>query len=134
MATAESMKRVQLLNSDTDSVVDFPTYTICWLNNTLCYDAAAESMKRVKLLNSDTDSMVDRRVVVKLLTTFFERGQSPEILQLMTRMLGFSGTRRAAVLSAAGQQQEPGTGMVFIWPSRPGIRLWHRTPAGRLGV
>ncbi len=48
-------------------------------------------MKRVKLLNNETDSMVDRRVVVKLLTTYFERGQSPEILQLMTRMLGFSG-------------------------------------------
>ena len=50
-------------------------------------------MKRVKLMGSDTDAMVDRRIVVKLLTTFFERKQSPEILQLMTRMLGFTGMR-----------------------------------------
>lgn len=45
----------------------------------------------MRLLNSDTDTMVDRRIVVKLLTTYFERGQSPDVLQLMTRMLGFSG-------------------------------------------
>ncbi|KAK9804295.1 hypothetical protein WJX72_005331 [[Myrmecia] bisecta] len=52
--------------------------------------ALGESMKRVNMLNSDTNSMVDRRIVVKLLVTFFERGQSPEVLQLMTRMLGFT--------------------------------------------
>ena len=47
-------------------------------------------MKKVKLLNGETDSMVDRRIIVKLLTTYFERGQSPEIMQLMARMLSFS--------------------------------------------
>ena len=52
---------------------------------------AAETMKRVRLLNSDEDTTVDRRIVVKLLTTYFERGQPPDVLQLMARMLGFSG-------------------------------------------
>ena len=50
-----------------------------------------ESMKRINLLNSDSGAMVDRRIVVKLLVTFFQRGQSPEILDLMARMLGLSG-------------------------------------------
>ena len=48
-------------------------------------------MKRINLLNSDSGAMVDRRIVVKLLVTFFQRGQSPEILDLMARMLGLSG-------------------------------------------
>lgn len=43
------------------------------------------------MLGSDEEAMVDRRVVVKLLTTYFERNQSPEVLTLMARMLGFSG-------------------------------------------
>ncbi len=55
--------------------------------------ALAESMKRINLLNSDTNAMVDRRIVVKLLVTFFERGHSQEVLALMSRMLGFSGDR-----------------------------------------
>ena len=54
--------------------------------------ALAESMKRVKVMA--TEETVDRRIVVKLLTTYFERGHSPEVLQLMARMLGFSGTPR----------------------------------------
>ena len=45
----------------------------------------------MRLLNSDEDTSVDRRIVVKLLTTYFERGQPPDVLQLMARMLGFSG-------------------------------------------
>ena len=46
---------------------------------------------QVRMLGSDEEAMVDRRVVVKLLTTYFERNQSPEVLALMGRMLGFSG-------------------------------------------
>ena len=53
--------------------------------------ALAESMKRVKMMA--TEETVDRRIVVKLLTTYFERGHSPEVLQLMSRMLGFSGAQ-----------------------------------------
>ncbi len=50
-----------------------------------------EGMKRIHMLNSDSNAMVDRRIVVKLLVTYFQRNQSPEILELMARMLGLSG-------------------------------------------
>ena len=50
-----------------------------------------EGMKRIHMLNNDSNAMVDRRIVVKLLVTYFERNQSPEILELMARMLGLSG-------------------------------------------
>jgi len=49
-------------------------------------------MERIHLLNSDSSAMVDRRIVTKLLVTYFQRGQSPELLDLMARMLGLSGT------------------------------------------
>lgn len=42
-------------------------------------------------MNSDSNAMVDRRIVVKLLVTYFQKSQSPEVLQLMARMLGLSG-------------------------------------------
>ena len=58
--------------------------------------ALAESMKRVKVMA--TEETVDRRIVVKLLTTYFERGHSPEVLQLMSRMLGFSGAPCSQIL------------------------------------
>lgn len=50
-----------------------------------------ESMKRINMLNSDSTAMVDRRIVVKLLVTYFQRSQSPEILDLMSRMLHLTG-------------------------------------------
>ena len=52
--------------------------------------ACAEGAKRLNLLASDSGAQVDRRIVVKLLITFFERGQSLDILNLMARMLGFT--------------------------------------------
>ena len=48
-------------------------------------------MKRIHMINSDSTAMVDRRIVVKLLVTYFEKNQSPEVLGLMARMLGLSG-------------------------------------------
>lgn len=53
--------------------------------------ALGEAMKRVNMLSSDSSAMVDRRIAVKLLVTYFERGQSAEVMALMARMLGFSG-------------------------------------------
>lgn len=50
-------------------------------------------MKRINAMDSDANGMVDRRVVAKLLVTFFQRGRSPEVLQLMASMLGLSGVR-----------------------------------------
>ena len=53
--------------------------------------ALNESMRRVASLSSEGNVQVDRRIVVKLLVTFFERGQSQEVLQLMARILAFTG-------------------------------------------
>ena len=54
--------------------------------------ALNESMRRVASLSSEGNVQVDRRIVVKLLVTFFEKGQSQEVLQLMARILAFTGT------------------------------------------
>ncbi len=50
-----------------------------------------ESMRRMSALASEGSAQVDRRIVVKLLTTYFEKGHSAEVLQVMARMLGFTG-------------------------------------------
>lgn len=55
--------------------------------------ALGEAMRRLTAASSDAGALVDRRIVVKLLVTFFERGRSPEVLALMARMLGMSGAR-----------------------------------------
>ncbi len=53
--------------------------------------ALNESMRRVESLSDEGLVQVDRRIVVKLLVTFFEKGQSQEVLSLMARMLAFTG-------------------------------------------
>lgn len=53
--------------------------------------ALNESMRRVASLSDEGDAQVDRRMVVKLLVTFFEKGQSQEVLSLMARILAFTG-------------------------------------------
>ena len=53
--------------------------------------ALNESMRRVESLSDEGLVQVDRRIVVKLLVTFFEKGQSQEVLSLMARILAFTG-------------------------------------------
>ena len=53
--------------------------------------ALNETMRRVATLSDEGNAQVDRRIVVKLLVTFFERNQSQEVLSLMARILAFSG-------------------------------------------
>lgn len=54
--------------------------------------ALAQSMKQLKMAHSDAGAMVDRRIVTKLLITYFERGRSDHsVLNLMASMLGFTG-------------------------------------------
>ena len=38
-------------------------------------------------MRGENNSMVDRRIIVKLLVTYFEKGASKEVLSLMARML-----------------------------------------------
>lgn len=61
------------------------------------WDFVAQHMLQVQKLSVESDMMVDRRVVVKLLVTFFEKGQTGEIMNLMARMLGFSEEDRRKV-------------------------------------
>ncbi|KAK9837185.1 hypothetical protein WJX84_003180 [Apatococcus fuscideae] len=50
-----------------------------------------DNMKRLSALDDPASALVDRRLVVKLLLTYFERDQANEVLELMARILGFSG-------------------------------------------
>eukprot|EP01025_Chloroclados_australasicus_P000038 TRINITY_DN10016_c0_g1_i1.p1 TRINITY_DN10016_c0_g1~~TRINITY_DN10016_c0_g1_i1.p1 ORF type:complete len:964 (-),score=162.60 TRINITY_DN10016_c0_g1_i1:635-3526(-) len=59
--------------------------------------ALEESSKRMHALSSSQGSMVDRRIVAKLLTTFFERKQSKEVMELMAKMLDFDQEQRRRV-------------------------------------
>ena len=49
------------------------------------------SMRPVASLSDESSVLLDRRIVVKLLVTFFEKGQSQEVLWLMARILAFTG-------------------------------------------
>ncbi|KAA8516109.1 hypothetical protein F0562_019288 [Nyssa sinensis] len=52
--------------------------------------ALEQSMTRLNRMSLDSDYFVDRRIVIKLLVTYFQRNHSKEVLDLMVRMLGFS--------------------------------------------
>ncbi|XP_057853263.1 golgin candidate 4 isoform X3 [Cryptomeria japonica] len=52
--------------------------------------ALEQSMTRLNRMSIDSDYFVDRRIVIKLLVTYFQRQHSKEVLDLMVRMLGFS--------------------------------------------
>lgn len=52
--------------------------------------ALEQSMTRLNRMSVDSDFLVDRRIVIKLLVTYFQRNHSKEVLDLMVRMLGFS--------------------------------------------
>lgn len=67
--------------------------------------ALEENMKRLNVFNSESNTMIDRRIVVKMLVTYFERGYSQEVLQLMSRMLGFTDEEQKAVGLVAGQRR-----------------------------
>uniref|UniRef100_A0A061SNL4 Golgin candidate 3-like n=2 Tax=Tetraselmis sp. GSL018 TaxID=582737 RepID=A0A061SNL4_9CHLO len=58
-------------------------------------------------LSNDNSALIDRRVVVQLMVSYFERGHATEVLGVMERMLGFTeedkeridaARRRAGVL------------------------------------
>ncbi|KAL4204026.1 hypothetical protein AMTRI_Chr01g107660 [Amborella trichopoda] len=52
--------------------------------------ALEQSMTRLNRMSLDSDYFVDRRIVIKLLVTYFQRNHSKEVLDLMVRLLGFS--------------------------------------------
>ncbi|KAL6496821.1 hypothetical protein OROHE_027303 [Orobanche hederae] len=71
--------------------------------------ALEQSMTRLNRMSVDSDFLVDRRIVIKLLATYFQRNHSKEVLDLMVRMLGFSEEEKQRIGVA---QQGAGKGVV----------------------
>ncbi|XP_077251381.1 golgin candidate 4-like isoform X1 [Tasmannia lanceolata] len=71
--------------------------------------ALEQSMTRLNRMSLDSDYFVDRRIVIKLLVTYFQRNHSKEVLDLMVRMLGFSEEDKQRIGCA---QQVAGKGVV----------------------
>ncbi|KAG5100866.1 hypothetical protein JHK82_045918 [Glycine max] len=68
-----------------------------------------QSMTRLNRMSIDSDYLVDRRIVIKLLVTYFQRNHSREVLDLMVRMLGFSDEDKQRI---GGAQHGSGKGVV----------------------
>ncbi|KAL5229731.1 hypothetical protein ABZP36_028507 [Zizania latifolia] len=71
--------------------------------------ALEQSMTTLNRMSLDSDNSVDRRIVIKLLVTYFQRNHSKEVLDLMVRMLGFSEEDKQRIGSA---QSNAGRGVV----------------------
>ncbi|KAL6982052.1 hypothetical protein U1Q18_023669 [Sarracenia purpurea var. burkii] len=71
--------------------------------------ALEQSMSRINRMSTDSDYLVDRRIVIKLLVTYFQRNHSKEVLDLIVRMLGFSDEDKKRIGVA---QQGTGKGVV----------------------
>ncbi|KAF7139616.1 hypothetical protein RHSIM_Rhsim07G0009400 [Rhododendron simsii] len=71
--------------------------------------ALEQSMSRINRMSMDSDFFVDRRIVIKLLVTYFQRNHNKEVLDLMVRMLGFSDEDKQRIGVA---QQGTGKGVV----------------------
>ncbi|CAH2057756.1 unnamed protein product [Thlaspi arvense] len=69
-----------------------------------------QSMTRLNRMSMDSDYLVDRRIVIKLLVTYFQRNHSREVLELMVRMLGFSEEDKQRI--GLAQQGAAGKGVV----------------------
>ncbi|GIM10867.1 hypothetical protein Vretimale_14473, partial [Volvox reticuliferus] len=59
--------------------------------------ALDQAVAQAAAMSSETNGMVDRRIMGKLLLTYFQRNHSKEVLQLMARMLNMSDDDRAAL-------------------------------------
>ena len=64
--------------------------------------AAQAALAEVKQKESAAEqgALIDRRVLVKMLVSFFQRGQQVEVLELMAKMLGFTDDERDLVFSS----------------------------------
>ena len=70
--------------------------------------ALTQAIKKIARLSSsfssrgvDSEVFIDKAVITKLLVTYFERGFSEEVLELMARLLDMEGSQRDAILSGA---------------------------------
>ena len=62
----------------------------------------AEAENKLKRYGSDTEGgqLVDRRLVVKMLTTYYERGQAQDVLDVMCKVLQFTDDERQRVMDS----------------------------------
>ncbi|KAL4377304.1 hypothetical protein GQ457_02G010700 [Hibiscus cannabinus] len=67
------------------------------------------NMTRLNTMSTDSDYLVDRRIVIKLLVTYFGSNHSKEVLNVMVRMLGFSDEDKQGIGIA---EQGTGKGVV----------------------
>ncbi|XP_020882532.1 golgin candidate 3 isoform X3 [Arabidopsis lyrata subsp. lyrata] len=61
-----------------------------------------QSMTRLNRMSMESDYLVDRRIVIKLLVTYFQKNHNKEVLDLMVRMLGFSEEDKERIGAAQG--------------------------------
>ncbi|KAK1281503.1 Golgin candidate 4 [Acorus calamus] len=71
--------------------------------------ALEKSITSLNRMSLDSDNFVDRRIVIKLLVTYFQRNHSKEVLDVMVRILGFSDEDKQRIGAA---QQVAGKGVV----------------------
>ena len=70
-----------------------------------------ETLQRLQRFGADDDGQsIDRRLVVKMLVTFFEKGQRQEVLDLLYRILAFSPDDRRRVDASRGVAGANGLG------------------------
>ncbi|KAL4379036.1 hypothetical protein GQ457_02G024350 [Hibiscus cannabinus] len=67
------------------------------------------NMTRLNTMSTHSDYLVDRRIVIKLLVTYFRSNRSKEVLNVMVRMLGFSDEDKQSIGIA---EQGTGKGVV----------------------
>ena len=67
--------------------------------------ALESALLQLKSSKQDDTALIDRRVVVKLLLTYFERGQAPEVLAVMAGMLGLTEEERQRVGVKGGKRK-----------------------------
>jgi hypothetical protein len=90
--------------------------------------ALAASLENARHLMSETkDELIDKRIVSKLLATYFERDQSPEVLLLMASMLSLTPEQKTVLGPALRRRR--GGGLVGGIARAPGRLL-----GGALGV
>ncbi|URE37520.1 hypothetical protein MUK42_06417 [Musa troglodytarum] len=78
-------------------------------DNTKLRHALEQSVTTLNRMSLDSDNHVDRRIVIKLLVTYFQRNHSKEVLDLMVRMLGFTEQDKQSIGFA---QHAAGKGVV----------------------
>ncbi|KAL6779416.1 hypothetical protein ACKKBG_A12250 [Auxenochlorella protothecoides x Auxenochlorella symbiontica] len=62
--------------------------------------ACEAAERRAASLSADAGASIDRRIVVKMLVSFFERGGSGEVLDLMARILGLTDEDKGKIAAS----------------------------------